>query len=149
MGNGKVYLIATLITALVFVIRERKNINRLLRKRGESKKYSNNVKEIQEIMEREGVSFDKASEIFATQEIIKVINITYDKWDLGNGRILKQGDMVSFVDEEVGYIQGKFFGLIEPKAVGYGNLYILRKPDNTFRQAPIAYIKKDTINIYN
>lgn len=148
MTNNEIITVSLLLTGLVFVINERKNIINFIKKGRDKKKNFKRIGEIEKIMEEENVSFEEAKDILADREVIKVINISRTEWDLGNGLVLKQGDKVSFIDKEVGFIQGSFFGLIEPKAVGYGNLYILKTPDNNFRQAPVAYIKKDTINVY-
>lgn len=137
--------IGVAITGLVFLFNERKKIKGLFSKKNNSSIPNN---EIERIMKEKNISFSEAKDVLVNKEVVNAINISKKEWDLGNGLILKQGDRVSFVDEEVGHIQGDFFGLIEPRAVGYGDLYILKKPDNTFRQAPVAYIKKDTVNIY-
>lgn len=148
MSDSKIIIISVLITGLIFLIKERKGIISFFNKIKNLNSDSNEIKEIKKIMKEENASFNKAKETFFDREIIKFINISKTKWEIGNGKVLEQGDKVSFIDKEIGYIQGDFFGLIRPKAVGYGDLYILKKPDNTFRQAPIAYVKKDTINVY-
>lgn len=148
MDFNEVISISLLITGLIFTFNERKQIKNFIKKRKVKRGAYKEIGEIEKIMEEENVSFEKASDIFADREVIKFINISKTEWHIGNGLVLRQGDKVSFVDEEIGFVQGNFFGLIEPKAVGYGNLYILKKPDNTFRQAPVAYVKKDTISVY-
>ena len=148
MSTGEILAISVIITTLIFIMIENKKIKELLTSRKENRATSEEIKEIEKIMEEKNISFNEAAEIFADREVMKIINISKTEWDVGNGIVLKQGDRVSFIDEEIGYIQGNFFGLIEPKAVGYGNVYIIKKPDNTFRQAPVAYVKKDTINVY-
>lgn len=148
MGTNEIITVSLLLTGLIFLFNERKQIVRFFTKKTKERDTPKEIKEIEKIMEEENVSFERAKDIFSDREVMKVINISKTEWDVGNGMILKQGDKISFVDKEVGFIQGSFFGLIEPKAVGYGNLYILKTPDNTFRQAPIAFVKKDTINVY-
>lgn len=148
MTTGEIITISLFLTGLVFLLNERKRLVNFIKKEKNKRNNVKGIREIEQIMEEENVSFEKAKDILADREVMKVINISRTEWDLGNGLVLKQGDKVSFIDKEVGFIQGSFFGLIEPKAVGYGNLYILKTPDNNFRQAPVAYIKKDTINVY-
>ena len=148
MITFKTVIISVIITSIIFLFNERKKIKKFFIENKTRKTKSKEIREIEKIMEEKNVSFEKASDIFADREVMKVVNVSKTEWDIGNGLVIKQGDRISFMDEEIGFIQGKFFGLIEPKAVGYGDLYMLKKPDSTFRQAPVAYVKKDTINVY-
>lgn len=138
-------LIGLAVTGIVFLIKDGRKVFNKIKSRKENYRINN---ELQNIMDTENVSFEKAKEILMDRTIIEAIGVSKKEWIVRNDLILKQGSKISFVDKEVGFIQGVFIGLINPEAVGYSDIYVIKKNDNTIRQAPIVYVQTDTINTY-
>lgn len=140
---------ASLGTLLIFLLKENRTIKALLSNILHSKENTRLKNSIRTIMEEENVSYEEAKEILLTREIIKALSITKKQWVINSDIVLNQGDRVSFVDKEVGFVQGDFLGLIEPEIAGYDDLYVLRNAkDSKIRQASISYVKEDTVNVY-
>lgn len=140
--------IGIFLTFLVFIFRNRKSIIKYLNKILTTKQNSDLNKKLEEIMEKENVSYEKAKDILLRNEFINAITVSKKEWIIRNDLIIKQGDRISFRDKEVGLMQGDFIGLIKPMAVGYSDLYVIRTLDNSIRQAPVVFVDLDTINIY-
>lgn len=141
-------VIGITITAIVFLINEKDKVKEFFSKLKSSKERKEQLEKVDELIEKEGLSYEAARNKVINDKIMDLIKVSKHEWVVRNDLVIRQGDRVSFVDEEVGLIQGDFLGLIVPEAVGYGDLYVLKKPDNTFRQAPIAYVNTDTIQVY-
>ncbi|MCQ4924848.1 hypothetical protein NE686_17230 [Tissierella carlieri] len=152
MINFKAMIMGITVASTFFLIKvlikERKKVMTFfsaLFNRGTNAKIT---KEIQRLMD-EGSTYEEAKQKLLTNELIKALRIDEPCWRVNKNLTLVQGNRVSFVDKEVGYIQGDFLGLIKPDVVGYDYLYVLRNTKTSvIRQASITYVKEDTINVY-
>ena len=152
MINFKAMIMGITVASTFFLIKvlikERKKVMTFfsaLFNRGTNTKIT---KEIQRLMD-EGSTYEEAKQKLLTNELIKALRIDEPCWRVNKNLTLVQGNRVSFVDKEVGYIQGDFLGLIKPDVVGYDYLYVLRNTKTSvIRQASITYVKEDTINVY-
>lgn len=154
IGKKNMY-IAIFITTILFILLNSKrfkgkvkNLKRILIDRFTNSEGEKALQEVERIMEEEHTTFEQAKDKRIIKDIMKYAKIQKTEWMVRSDLIIKQGDKVSFVDEECGFVQGTFLGIVTPDAVGYGDLYVIQKQDRSFRQAPLALIKKDTINVY-
>lgn len=149
MFDFRAMIIGVVFASLFFLIKERKNIFKVLSAiiyNGPNTRLS---KELRRIMDEENISLDEAKQKLLTNEIIKALDIDMPCWEVNKNLTLIQGNKVSFVDKEVGFIQGDFLGLIKPDIVGYDYLYVIRNAKTSIiRKASISYVEEDTINVY-
>jgi hypothetical protein len=99
-------------------------------------------------MKETGMDFDNAKENVLTKKIAKAMKIDSERLELDNNIIVKQGDRVSFNTLKYGYITGEFIGTKKSQAEGYGDILIVRFGEGKILQAPLEYICKDTIIVY-
>lgn len=147
--NTEVINYALLGTMVIFVVKERKRIGNLFSVFMHRDKNREIEESIEDIIREKKVSIEEAKDILITNEIIKALRISKKQWVINSDMIINQGDRISFIDKEIGFIQGDFLGLIESEVTGYDDLYVLRNSKNSqIRQVPISYVKEDTINVY-
>lgn len=147
--NTEVINYALLGTMVIFVVKERKRIGNLFSVFMYRDKNREIEESIEDIIREKKVSIEEAKDILITNEIIKALRISKKQWVINSDMIINQGDRISFIDKEIGFIQGDFLGLIESEVTGYDDLYVLRNSKNSqIRQVPISYVKEDTINVY-
>jgi len=104
---------------------------------------------IQHYVDLYHISFKEAKDRVMMDEIADALEIDEKFWHVSRNTILARGDKVSFVDKEIGLIQGTFLGLIKPAMLGYDDIYVIKIDETSMiRQAAISYVKEDTINVY-
>lgn len=147
MFDTKALLMGITIASLVFIIRDRKKVSSFFSAIINNRKNDKMSEDLEDIMNNNNISYEEAKRKMILMEISKALKVDFKDWEVNKNLVLRQGDKVSFVDKEVGFIQGDFLGLIKPDVVGYDYLYILRNhKTSTIRQAPISYVKEDTVN---
>lgn len=148
--NKKGLFIGIVVATAIFLVKENKFVKEIL---GEAKYKSENkelLQRVDEVMADNNVDFERAKQIIITDEIIENLRITNKSWFLKDDRLVYQGQRISLCDKEVGLIVGDFIGIINSDVDGYDDLYVMRIiKDNSIRQAPISFVKEDTINVYN
>jgi major membrane immunogen (membrane-anchored lipoprotein) len=61
---------------------------------------------------------------------------------------VKQGDRVSLTTDKYGFVTGEFVGTKKVQAEGYTEILIIKFKDGKILQAPLEYIRKDSIMVY-
>lgn len=133
-------VIGLVVTGIVFVTKE------ILLKKN---KINNSMsKEIREEMSNNNIDFDRARENVITRKIATAMKVDKETLVLTDTKIVKQGDRVSFNTEKYGFVTGEFIGTKQAQAEGYTEILIIKFKDGKILQAPIEYICKDSIMIY-
>lgn len=105
------------------------------------------VEKIEEISKSKNISIEQAEKIYFVHEYIKVFNAnnpySRKEWIVGGTKVT-QGDMVSFQDDENGYIVGYFIGLKPCRAKGYTHNYIIFKNNEVIINAPVELVLEET-----
>lgn len=151
--NTKGLILGVFVAFIVFLFRERAFIRNFVLGFINKKENEEMLRKLKRAMKDEGMTYEEARKQVVDEtvieEVVKMLRISKAHLQLRRDLVLYQGDKVSFVDKEVGYLQGDFIGVIESEIVGYDDLYVLRdRRTSAIRQASISYIKVDTVNVY-
>lgn len=66
-----------------------------------------------------------------------------------DGKIIKQGDRISFTSDKYGRVSGEFLGLKSSEADKYATLFcLIIKQENKVFQLPLDYLKNGSLMIY-
>lgn len=106
-------------------------------------------KKIRQTMEKENLDFNRAAELFFSEDLGLSFGISLKEWEIG-GLKAKQGDRIGFQTDD-GMVVGIFLGLRESKAAGYSYHFILssKKENKTeIVSMPVEEVYEDTFNIY-
>ncbi|MCK9471274.1 MAG: hypothetical protein M0Q88_05935 [Bacilli bacterium] len=141
--------VGILVATIIFIFWNRKFLINLVSGIMYGKKNNELSQRLKNVMETYGLSYEEAKNKIFMDEIADALEVNEDIWHVNRFTIIKRGDKVSFVDKEIGLIQGTFLGLIKPDLLGYDDIYVM-KIDKTskIRQAAISYVKEETINVY-
>lgn len=142
-------IISSIVAGVIFVIIKSKFIKKSIYKIKNIINYNKINNELTNIMNEDNVNFEEAKKVLFLEEIIKALEIDEDFWQINRHLILNKGDRVSFMDSEVGLVQGTFLGIKKSELIGYDDIYVVRDTKkSTIRQASISYVKEETINVY-
>lgn len=133
-------IISLAITVIIFAIKEIA-LKKLKRK-------SSISKEIMEEMNENNIDYDKARNNVVIKKIANAMKVDKETLELRENQIVKQGDRVSFNSDKYGFITGDFIGTKQSQAEGYTETLIIKFKDGKILQAPLEYISKDSIMIY-
>lgn len=115
------------------------------------KKYKikiDNRKKIDKLVNEDNLSLEEATAKLISNNIIN--NFKIDKKScMIHEQILKEGDLISYQDEDLRYIRGTVLGFKISKAEGYTYHYYLLKNDNTVLIKPIETIVPNTLTKLN
>lgn len=104
---------------------------------------------LKKIIIANNIDIEEAKEILFLEEIVKALEIDIAYWQINRNVMIKRGDQVSFIDSEVGLVQGTFLGIKKSELLGYDDIYVVRDvKKSTIRQASISYVKEETVNVY-
>jgi len=103
-------------------------------------------KKINTMME-EGITFEQAKQELLNKRMAEHFEIELTSYEFF-GKVVNQGERVSFQTEEYGFISGRFLGCRQCKAEGYTYNFFIWKHDDNVVSAPIEAIKKDTLMVY-
>ena len=133
-------VVALAITGIVFITKKIifKNF----------KRSSAMATEVKLTMIKQNLDFDKARENVIARKIAKAMKIDNETLKITDSQIVKQGDRISFNTEKYGFVTGEFIGTKKAQAEGYTETLIIKFKDGKILQAPLEYISKDTIMIY-
>lgn len=149
MAYNQPLIISMIGAGLICLIVYKKDIKKLLNKTKQFSGKTKTNKDIKDIMFEDNLTFDEARKELFLDEIVKALEIDVSHWEVNRYLRLIKGDRVSFVDKEVGLVQGIFLGIKKPELLGYDDMYVVRDTRKSIiRQASISYVKEETINVY-
>lgn len=148
-NNTKGFVIGIIVATLIFIIKENKNINNVISAFKNKRKNQELMEEVKGTMEDKNISFDEATQFLINKKSIECLRTSKDVWFVNDKVAVGQGERVSFVDKEIGLVQGDFMGIINSELIGYDDLYVLRlSRDGSIRQAPISFVEEDSVYVY-
>jgi hypothetical protein len=137
--NGTIVLAISIVGA-VFVVKEF-----ILKKKRFKKKMNT---QIEEEMKQSVVSYEKAKDNVLIKKLADAMKVDEDSYAMDGGKIVKQGNGVSFTTAKYGFITGEFIGVKKCQAKGFTVSLIVKLKDGQILQAPVEHIDTNTIMSY-
>lgn len=148
-SNSKGLYIGIVAATLVFILKNNKQVKNLFSAFHHRAENDELDKKVKDTMKLKNVSFEAANAMIIKNELLNGLRITKDNWFINDNSFVIQGELLSFMDKEIGIVQGYFLGIIVSEVIGYEDLYVVKlKKDGCIRQAPISFVEEDSFYVY-